>query len=652
MLVDDVWQLSVLYFVSLLWQLIAFPFLHRHLRHLNDLGWATGRVFTTLSIALLMWSLGSIGLKVNTDSWLLGIATIFSLVSFYYWKNNYQKYVKDIREKRWLILSEELLVFGGIFFMGVIRGFRPDLDNMEKFMDFGFIKQYLLTDKLPASDMWFSGNSINYYSFGHYWISIMIRWLGVKPEVGYNLVVALFFAITNALSFSLVVNILNQKYRKILMIAGGLISSVMVTLGGNSHIFWFFIKNQGLSQGTVPYWYAVSTRFIDKTITEFPAYTFTIADLHPHLIDLLVVLTFLIMLIAEDKMVATKKVNYFYTPVQGALVGIMIMTSTWDGGIYLMLWSVFKLIKVLKKEINFKIAFFQFLTLLLIASGVSYSWWHNFVMIPQGIGWVKDRSSFSGLVVVWGVQWFIGILSIIFLRRKPLVLTMVITAFILIGISEYVYVIDILVKTPRINTVFKLTYQSFVLFSLLAGVILTELIEKKRLLVVGILLTIIGILCLYPVTSYPNYYLGFTRYSGLDGSAWLKSEKPEEYAMARYLSENKNGKALIEYPGHSFSLSNSVSVFSGVPTVLGWREHEWLWRGNWNIVRERIEDIDTFYRAELDEKKKIIKKYDIGWIKVGNEERNNLIVDDKSLKALGDIVWKQDLSYIIKIRDN
>jgi len=64
------------------------------------------------------------------------------------------------------------------------------------------LKKYLVSDVLPAKDIWWAGKSINYYSFGHFMASILVRLWGVGLEKGgYNLVLAFILGLSLSLLF-------------------------------------------------------------------------------------------------------------------------------------------------------------------------------------------------------------------------------------------------------------------------------------------------------------------------------------------------------------------------------------------------------------------------------------------------------------------
>lgn len=51
---------------------------------------------------------------------------------------------------------------------------------------------------------------------------------------------------------------------------------------------------------------------------------------------------------------------------------------------------------------------------------------------------------------------------------------------------------------------------------------------------------------------------------------------------------------------------------TGLPTVLGWYVHEWLWRNNLEEENQRKEDVQTIYTSSNAEQiKDLIEKYKI-----------------------------------------
>ena len=65
-----------------------------------------------------------------------------------------------------------------------------------------------------------------------------------------------------------------------------------------------------------------------------------------------------------------------------------------------------------------------------------------------------------------------------------------------------------------------------------------------------------------------------------------------------------------------------MSVYTGLPTVIGWPWHQTQQRNDWDLIRERAGDVSTIYNtqsknAALD----LIDQYRVRYIVVGDLER-------------------------------
>ena len=100
--------------------------------------------------------------------------------------------------------------------------------------------------------MWYSGYPINYYYFGHLIFALIIKVSTVASAIGYNLSVATLFALTFTSAFSLASNFVfthSTKFKLRRVILAGLLSALLLTLGGNLHAVYKIakinIKNEG-----------------------------------------------------------------------------------------------------------------------------------------------------------------------------------------------------------------------------------------------------------------------------------------------------------------------------------------------------------------------------------------------------------------------
>jgi uncharacterized membrane protein len=103
-----------------------------------------------------------------------------------------------------LVLTTELLFL--VVFAGwtAFRAYNPDIAGTEKPMEFAFINGVLGSRFFPPQDPWLSGYAISYYYFGYVMLGVLIRLSGVSPAIGFNLGVALWYALVMIGAFGIV----------------------------------------------------------------------------------------------------------------------------------------------------------------------------------------------------------------------------------------------------------------------------------------------------------------------------------------------------------------------------------------------------------------------------------------------------------------
>jgi uncharacterized membrane protein len=135
-------------------------------------------------------------------------------------------------------------------------------------------------------------------------------------------------------------------------------------------------------------------------------------------------------------------------------------------------------------------------------------------------------------------------------------------------------------------------------------------------------------------------------------------ELADDVAAIQWLNDQVSGQPVIlEAAGSSYSDAARISTFTGLPTVLGWETHEWLWRTSsampdayGTLVSPRQADIRTFYTTtDPQERREQIERYQIAYIVVGQLERNAYgPLDELGLDATGTIVFERPTLKIIK----
>lgn len=630
-----------------------------------DLGYAFAKTITLLLLTYLIFI--SATLKIfpfnNTAIWL--VLAIFGIVSILLGRKNKNYLKKNLKSSWQIIVGEEMMFLATLIFWSLIRGFQPDIRGLEKFMDVGFINALLNIKYLPPPDMWQAGAQINYYYFGHLAAAILTKISYLPSAIAYNLLVATLFATVFLGAFSLVFSLLNKTGIK-KAVVGGIIASFLTTLGGNLHTLVYGIKN-----GFEKYWYPDATRFIgynpptdDKTIHEFPSYSFVVSDLHAHLLNLPFVFLFLGLLLHFWMQTKKDKKNIsLYSIIFGFLLGVFIMTNSWDFVSYFVLLNMASFIIAIQSW-GFKRA-----VLLVLSSGsiaittallVSTPFLINFSPMTKGVFPVHSHTPLWQLAILWGAPAVFTAVFLLSLKKsvkQDLITASLLTAgWLLVALPEVIYFKDIYTPTYyRANTMFKFTYQAFIWFSLSMGYIMIKQaeIKNKILQTTSVLLTTVLFfsVMLYPFFAIKSYYNGLRKYHGLDGQQWLKTTYPENFSVILWLKNLKNKPRILEAVGESYSDYNHISAYTGLPTVQGWTVHEWLWRGNYETVQKRAEDVRLIYETENPTLAlNLLKKYGINIVIVSRLEREKYphLTEIKFL-TIGKLVFQSGNTKVYRI---
>jgi len=199
------------------------------------------------------------------------------------------------------------------------------------------------------------------------------------------------------------------------------------------------------------------------------------------------------------------------------------------------------------------------------------------------------------------------------------VLVLVAMGFLLTYLCEYVYIRDVF--GTRMNTIFKLYYQAWVLLAIASayGVyyLSTRLKGVTRYLWMTGFLILLALSLIYPLAATYAKTAGAS--PTLDGMAYLAASNPDDYQAIQWLRANVEGAAVIlEAPGGSYTLFGRVSAHTGLPTLLGWGIHEYQWRGTYEEPSRREPDIETLYTSlDLEETERLLEEYNIEYVYLG-----------------------------------
>jgi YYY domain-containing protein len=163
----------------------------------------------------------------------------------------------------------------------VLRSFAPEIWNTEQPMDMAIVNAIDRAMWFPPSDPWLSGDHLNYYYLGHYLVAFLVRGARIDAATGYNLGVALFYALAAVAVFSLTATLVLARRGRGLRaaIGGGLAGTGVAMALGNLAGTFQLLRHPGPLSGYD--WWSPS-RVIDGTANEFPFFSFLLGDLHAH----------------------------------------------------------------------------------------------------------------------------------------------------------------------------------------------------------------------------------------------------------------------------------------------------------------------------------------------------------------------------------
>lgn len=718
----DVWVFLTWWLLALLMGMVAMPLTGKLFAGFDDKGWVFSKVVAIAVTGFLTWFLVSVKLLPFTTVTCVGVTVVCGIFCFFLF-NRQQKMGTEVFpiNHMHLVCREELLFFAMFLLWTYLAGFRPEAYGTEKFMDYGFMEAMMRSTVLPARDIWYSEGHINYYYGGQYFAVFLTKLSGSRVEMTYNLMRTFVAGLAFVLPFSLVYQMMRDRLLKgsskvmgTIPALSGIIAGTAVSLAGNMHYVIYskilpWVQRLTGEQES-GYWFPDATRYIgynpdvnDKTIHEFPCYSFVLGDLHAHVVNVMFVLLVTGILYAWLKNLRSQRKNCInmkkgeflkkqllspHIILVSVLLGMFQWTNFWDFVIYfvvtggVVLFANIILLEGRWKQIILVTAA-QAAEVLFISYVVILPFTLQFETMVQGVALAENHSRLYQLLVLWGLPVFLTVLLIVrvmwekrkrfksglsgFLSSMILPdLFAVITGLCAMGlvlIPELVYVRDIYENGyARANTMFKLTYQAFILFGITMGYGIFRLFSIVRKKTVKVL-TAVAMLCLLWTVGYfgnaVNAWFGNVTdihgYQGLNALAFLESDFPEDADAIRWLKGNVEGSPVVlEANGDSYTGYERVSASTGLPTILGWKVHEWLWRSDVDDLNVKSADIETIYTSSDQEAvKTLLEEYEVSYIFVGFFEREKYgeNLNNEVLKSLGNIVYESDEyeTYIVQV---
>lgn len=643
----------------------ALPIVQQISRNLKDKGYSISKPLGLLLLTYISWII-SIFSGYSYFSVLISL-TVIGACSFVICILKGKPHV----DKKYFIEFE--LMFAGAFVVfAIIRAYSPDIywTGGEKFMDMTFINSLLRTTEFPPQDPWMSGTVVHYYYFGYLVVADLIKITNVLPGVAFNLATASFFALSFTTALGIGYNLTEKmKY--------GIITAFFVTIAGNLigflQLMDILFRKDDVVNGILSFNYWPGSRVIPDTITEFPYFSFLQGDVHAHMIaitfQLLIIFLLLNIMRSDGKL-------WGQILILGLSIGFLYPLNTWDYPVYLFL-SVLVILfnSFLKKPISIKdlLKPVPALAVLAAASYLLYLPYHNSYKLDKVISYVNDgRTSFVyyfaffglflyllyGFVIIkriksWRKPVLFGavliiissalkfellilllpllVLSVISIinekdENRIFVLLLIITGILISLFCELFYIQDALgISNPafvRLNTVFKLYLQNWILWGISAGYVIfhfRELFSRRRIWSIAAAILILMIL-VYPVFATIGKSGAFRGEPMLDGEAWFKKQHKQDYEAVLWFRNVTGQPVVLQAPGELYQFNTYITAFTGLPTVIGWAGHELNWRFPFRSeIDTRWSDVNSMYTSlNLDDA--LIGKYNVSYIYFGEAE--------------------------------
>jgi YYY domain-containing protein len=668
--------------------LIALPLSFRLFSTRVDHGYAFAKIIALLTVSYVAWLLTHLGILPFHVSLGATLAVFIVLNAWLAWQGRAQlgEWLSG-PGRRALLVHDAFWTFGFLFFAWQ-RSMAPEIFGAEKYMDFAFFNTLTRTDVLPPQDPWMSGQIFNYYYFGYLIFANLARLTPIVNHIAYNLCVvtvgglafsemaAIGLALTRRLDFAFLTGAVTMVIGNLdgflqLLEKRGFThfdywrSSRVVAHGDTINEFPYFTTIHGDLHPhfiVLPVTILFLALLLDperatrmsrapRTLGEvgpFAVITFVLASMvviSPWELPVGAVMAVLLLgrgvplrpLLSWERIglaitvgVMLIGVRLLYLPFYlnfeaplsagGSPVGFKFAQTALGEFLTVFGALLFPAALFLSAEVGPKLSMSAEQRQLLTAA----------LALVTLIAYMAGNAVFVVLIAL-GVAAFAGAYNTDDLERRAAML-LVLGATIALLACELVYIKDAYgEKLYRMNTVFKLYFQSWILLSIAAPWCWAQLLDRTlvptgvRSMALASVSLLLLASCAYPVGITATRLSGRMQPETLDGTAYLEREHPDDFAAIKWLRENVRGlPVILEATGDPYSYYARFSSNTGLPTVMGWSNHEGLWRSHEADVNQRRTDVARIYNAPtLEEITGLLNEYHIQYIAVGDLEHKD-----------------------------
>ena len=332
----------------------AFPLAFGLFPRLADRGFGFARTLGLIFVTYLLTFAVTLRAAPNGRKTALLCAAVLAAAGASAFLARRRQMLAFLRENsRRLLLSEAVFAFGFLFFLG-FRALAPEIYWGEKPMDFSILNILVRTPTLPASDPWFSGAPLRYYTFGHEALAWLTLVTGLSTRLTFNLAFGFLGGATLQGAFALLTSWTGT-------LRAGFVGAAMTALLGNLSGLreWLVFRRPNHDPLNWHYFWATS-RVIPDTVNEYPLWSFIFADLHAHVLAIPIFLLVAACALELVRAHAAPESRLLERMGSAALLGLaaaaQALTNAWDAPLLAGLLLLIPLVLAAAPAVSFRAA--------------------------------------------------------------------------------------------------------------------------------------------------------------------------------------------------------------------------------------------------------------------------------------------------------
>jgi len=615
-----------------------------------------------------------INVVFSGSSSLVLILFLFSSISYFFIRKvgYFKEEFKQNFESEVVLFNIGLLLF--LIFLTVVS-FHLNLNTGEKPMDYAILNYLYNHEKGTPTDIWAAGSGFSYYYLGFFSWAKWLKIFSIGPDYGYpfgfGMTVWLFFHSLYAL-FRIVFKA--TLLRSVLL-------SLFVLLIPSFQVIKQIVMGK---KWDFPLYWSSTRIFEENLFSEFPIWSFTFGDFHPHVMNYPFMISFLALLLSFKSFDKIQLKHLFFVVLTGVA---MTMLNIWEG-IFLSLFT-FVFYFWSWRNINIKEGYQKLILnpLLCILAGliVALPWLKTLVTHSSSAGqFGLNKAPANGIMeyyMLYGVLDLVILFSIVVLVMKKEILiglkelkksaTLIVFYFpafalgmmspgmngkifsviMLIGVLFSLVLIsqekedfsfigllmfvslglihyaENLILLDRINSLFKTNTFTFVMLSICCAVLFYKSLDSLKLKFSHYVFS--GVLLVFVFTSFvlgkSIHTIAYSASSSFSTPIeHFRNRLNGDHAVVQWLRANATtNDILLEYFGAPYKYETSrISTYSGIPSFLGWAGQHVTQRGlsYQELERRKVQTKRIYSVIAADKIHQVLKKEGIEYVVTGRFE--------------------------------